>query len=342
MLERIFILLIILVIKSIFSAGDTALTYINRAKIAQLSKTDKKAKKIKTLMSNKNKFYSLIEVGITMIELFASAYVAETFVRDLVAILESSMDYNIALVLSLVIVTLVLSYFLLLFGAILPKRIARNNPQKVAYRIINILYPIAVLNVPFEKAINGSARVLEKLFNIPKEPEEKLTEKEIKMIIMEGKEEGVIEKSESEIMINTLKFDETPVKKVMVAIENADMINITDDFDKVLEKIRKHNYSRIPVFKAQKDNIIGILHSKDLLIHYIDTKQMEIDISEKLRTPIRVNEDEPIATTFQTMKDNNIAMVVVINKEGRNIGVVTMEDILEELVGNVLDEYDKK
>ena len=342
LLERILILLVILVIKSIFSAGDTALTYINRAKITQLAKTDKKAKKIKALMSNKNKFYSLIEVGITMIELFASAYAAETFVKDLAIVLEASMDYNIAIVLSLIIVTLVLSYFLLLFGAILPKRIARNNPQKTAYRIISILYPIAVLNVPFEKIINGSARFLEKLFNMPKEPEEKLTEKEIKMIIMEGKEEGVIEKSESEIMINTLKFDETPVKKVMVAIENADMINITDDFDKVLEKIRKHNYSRIPVFKAKKDNIIGILHSKDLLIHYIDTKQMEIDISEKLRTPIRVNEDEPIATTFQTMKDNNIAMVVVVNKDGKNIGIVTMEDILEELVGNVLDEYDKK
>lgn len=192
------IILIIVCIKAIFSASDTAFTYLNRAEIIQLSKKDKKAKKIRILMGDSNKFFEIVEVVINMCELLAGAVVSVTIVEYLIDTFEiMQVTTNISVLLSVVISTVILSYIMLVFGEVLPRRIARNKPKKVEYRFINILWIVSKLNYPFERLIDFSTNLFSKIFNIKQEPEERLTEKQLKMIIREAKDEGVLEKIKS-------------------------------------------------------------------------------------------------------------------------------------------------
>ena len=189
MFNTIIILLIIVGIKAIFSASDTAFTFLNKAEIKQLSKKDEKAEKIKILMEDSNKFFGIIEVVINMCELLAGVVISLTLVEFLIKIFTKILiPTNIAALISVIISTVIISYIMLVFGGVLPKRIARNKPKKVAYSFINILWGVAKLNYPFERLIDFSTDSFSKLFKIKEEPEEKLTEKQIKMIIKEAKD----------------------------------------------------------------------------------------------------------------------------------------------------------
>lgn len=335
------ILLIIVFIKSIFSAADTALTYINKAKISQLSKTNKKAKKIKILIENNHKFYGIIEVVITMCELFVSTIAAEEYVNRLAFELNNiSIASNIATGISIIIVTILLSYILLVFGAILPKKIARNNPEKTAFKIINVIWIVSKLNYPFEKLITFSINLFSKIFGIKENEKDKLTEKEIKMIILEGKEQGIVAKSEKDILFNALKFDDILVKKIMIPKEKIVFINIDDTKEKILENIKKYKLTRLPVFEKSKDNIVGILNVKDIAIQYAEQNKIELNLKKVIRNVMFVDQDEKISTIFKEMQVNRQAIAIVKNKEEKVVGLITMEDILEKIVGKIFDEFD--
>ena len=166
-MKVMFVILIIVWIKAIFTASETAFTYVNKAKIHQMSKKDRRAKRINEMLEKNHKLFGITEVGITICELFATIIAAETFVKSLAQFLvDNSIENDIAYVVSIVIVTLVLSYVLLVFGLLIPKRIARNDPEKTAFRLINILSLLAIINYPFEKLINFSTRVICKIFDI--------------------------------------------------------------------------------------------------------------------------------------------------------------------------------
>ncbi len=340
---NILILIIIVIIKAIFSAADTALVYISKPKISQLSKTDKKAKKIKKLIENNNKLYGTIEVVITMCELFATIIAAEEFVNKLTIILsQTGIEYVVSEVLSVIIITIVLSYMLLVFGAILPKKIARNNPEKIAFKLINIIWVISKINYPFEKMITISSKLFSKIFGIKENNKDKLTEKEIKMIITEGHEQGVIAKLEKEILFNALKFDDILVKNIMRPKEKIDFINIEDSKEKILENIEKYKYTRIPVYEKNKNNIIGIFNIKDIAIKYAEENKVDIKLKTMLRDVIFVEQNQKISETFRELQINSQSIAIVINEERKVVGLITMEDILEKIVGKIFDEFDKK
>lgn len=341
MLQKIVILGIIIFIKAIFSAGDTAFTYLNKAKISQESKKNKKAKKINTLLNNNTKFYGVIEVGITMTELIASAYAGEAFVKQLATILQQVyIPETIAIGVSIVIITLILSYFLLVFGAVLPKRIARNHPEQTAYRLINIIWAASKINYPFEKIIHGSTHFFAVLFGIKENEKQKLTEKEIKMMILEGKEQGVVNKIEKDIVFNALKFNDILVKNIMIPKEKIDFINIDDSTDTILANIVSNPYTRMPVYKENTDNILGVFNMKDIALEYAKNKNIDLDMNKFLRPVTFVDKEEKIATVFRNMQLNNIAMVIAVDTNKKVVGLLTSEDIIERLVGKIFDEYD--
>lgn len=341
MATRILILVVIIIVKAIFSAADTAFTYTSKFKIAQESKKNVKARKIKKMLDDKNRLFEIIEVGIIMAELLASAFVAEVFLGKLTDILVTkNISENAATILAVIIITVILSYVLLIFGTILPKKMARNNPEKTAYRLIGILQVLAIINIPFEKIIKVSIKVLSKILGIKDEPEDKLTEREIKMIIAEGRDQGVVDQIEKEIAIRALKFNDISVKEIMTSKENISFINIKEEPDKIIENIRKCKYTRIPIFNGTKDNIIGILNIKDLVLEETGTTKNRINLDKILRPVIVVPKGEKISSIFKIMKANRQGMVMIEDKEKKIIGLVTMEDILEELVGKIFDEYD--
>ncbi len=336
------IIFLITGIKGIFSAADTAFTYLNRAEITQLSKKDKKAKKIKILMDDTNKFFGIIEVGINMSELIASAYTSETIVNQFAFVLEKlPLPRNLSLFIAIAFMTVFLAYILLVFGGVIPKKIARNNPKKTAYQLADVLWVVAKLNYPFERLIDVSNRFFSKLFGLKEEKEEKMTEKQLKMIIREAREEGVLANIEKRIMFNALKANDLTVNRIMIPIEKADFINITDDLEKILANVKRYKYTRMPVYENNPQNVIGIFNIKDLIFEY-DKNQIETkSLTSLLRKAIYVEKQEKIFSIFQTLQKEKQVMAIVVEGQKQAIGVVTIEDIVEELVGKIFDEYDE-
>lgn len=344
MTVSIILLLIIVAIKALFSAADTAFTYINRTEIKLANKKDKKAEKIRILMEDSNKFYGIIEVVINMSELLASAVASLTILEYFAEYLEQVGFTEVyAMLISVAIITVILAYMMLVFGSVLPKRIARNNPKKVAYKLIPILWVVAKLNYPFERLINFSTNFFSKVFKIKQIPDEKLTEKQLKMIIKEAKNEGVLENLENRILLNTLKANDITVNKIMIPLEKAYLVNIDNEFSKIVYNIKKNRYTRIPVYKESKTNIIGIFNIKEAAIKYaetgINTKEQITDI---LQIPQYVNQNEKIFEVFKALQKNNRIFGIVRDEQNVPIGLISIEDILEKLVGKIFDEDDKK
>lgn len=337
------ITVLMVAIKAIFSAADTALTYLNKIRISQMSKKDKKARKIKAMLEDKNKFFGTIEVVITMIELLASTYTAAVFVNPLIRKITNlpiQVSYEVAVILALAIITIILSYILLVFGGILPRQIARNHPEKTAYRLINTVWIVSKLNKPFEKLVRKSTSIFKTIFGIQTDPKDRLTEKEIKMLIRESKDQGVIDKLEQEILFNTLKLDDITIKQIMIPKEKVTFINIEDTKEEIADKIQKYKYTRMPVYKGSTDNLIGLFNIKDIAIEYTKSNTVDLDINKFLRKIILVSKDEKVSEVFRMMQLNDQLMVAVVDDKRKVLGTVTMEDILEKLVGNIIDEYD--
>ena len=339
---KIIILGIIIYIKGIFSSAETAYTYLNKAKFNQMSKRKNKIKerKINKLLENKLSIFGTTEVGVTFAELLASAFAAEVFMSKLETQFEAlGLEKVPAYVISLVIITIILSYFTLVFGELLPKRIARNNPEKVAYKTANILTAFSKINYIFEKILVGSENLFAKIFGISNEPNEKLTEKEIKMIIAEGKEQGIFDEDERKLLYNALKFDDIKVKNIMIPKEKITFISMDSPEEKILETIRKCKYTRFPVYSKTKDNIVGVLNIKDILLN---KENANINLKQMLREPIYVSGEEKLDNIFKVMQLNNKHIAIVKDETGHAEGMITMEDIIEKLMGDILDEFDKK
>ncbi len=276
-----------------------------------------------------------------MAELFASAFVAEVYLEELSSFLiKNGIEERFAIVLATIIITVVLSYILLVFGGVLPKKIARNNPERTAYRLIGILQILAFINMPFEKLIKLSINIFSKVLGLKEEKEDKLTEREIKMIIAEGKDQGIVNQIEKEIATKALRFNEIAVKEIMILKENIKFINIKESSDRIIEDIRKCKFTRIPVFEGTRDNIIGILNIKDLILGDTVNIKKGIKLNELLRQVIVVPKETKISEVFKIMKSNRQGMVLIEDKDKKIVGLATMEDILERLVGKIFDEYD--
>ena len=217
------VLAIIVWIKSIFSAADTAFTYLNKAKFSQMSKKNFRAERIKQLLDNKTRFYGVVRSGATMCELLLSAIAAEAFVSTMVEKFNIfNLEKGIMYAIAIVIVAAVLSYFSLVFGELLPKRIAKNAPEKTAYRTVGFLYVISKINYPFEKLLKFSEKLFSRILGIKDEKKEKLTEQEIKMIIAEGKDQGMYDQNEKRLLVNALKFNNKKVKDALIPKEKID------------------------------------------------------------------------------------------------------------------------
>lgn len=339
---EIIVIVILIMIKAIFSSSDTAFTYLNKAEINQLSKKDRKARKIKFLMENSNRFFGVIELGLNLTELFASAYVSLTILESLADKIEQwPVRNDVAIFLSAIIVTVVLAYLMLVFGGVLPKKYARNHPKKVAFKLVNIIWIISKINYPFEKLISGTIKLFSKIFNLPNDPQEKLTERQIKMIITEGREEGLIASIEKKILFNALKLDDITVKKVMKPTEKVDFINVKQTFEEILENIETFRFSRMPVYDEDINNIVGILNIKDIALEYAKNKTVDMELTHLLRKPNFIYSEEKIFDAFKKLQKEKQVLAVVKDKNEEVVGIVSLEDILEKVVGNIADEYDE-
>jgi len=343
MISQLLILFILILLNAYFAATEIAFISLNDAKIERQAKEgNKKAKQIEKMLKNPSKFLATIQIGITFAGFLSSAFASETF-ADMLAPALNSIFPNVSIEvfkgISIVIITIILSFFTLVFGELVPKRIGMKYYEKIAYATIGIIRVISVITAPFVKTLTFSTNVVSKLFEIKENEEEIVTEEEIKMMIDEGEEKGTIELEEKEMINNIFLFNDITASEVMTHRTDIYAIEISSNIEDIVKELDEYKYSRIPVYEDTIDNIKGILFVKDLLKYYINKKQ--IKIKSMLREAYFTSENKQINELFKELQNNKMQMAIVIDEYGGTAGLLTMEDLLEEIVGNIFDEYDE-
>ncbi len=343
MFSQILILIILILLNAFFAASEIAFISLNDAKIAKQAKNgDKKAKQILKMLENPSRFLATIQIGITLAGFLSSAFASDAFASKLAPILNNlipTVSISVWQSLSIIIITMILSFFTLVFGELVPKRLAMKNYEKIAFATIGIIRFIYILTVPFVKLLTISTNIVSKLFGVSEKDEEVVTEEEIKMMVDEGEEKGSIEENERELINNVFEFNDTTVSEVMTHRTDIYALNIDMNVNELIEELEEYRYSRIPVYEDTIDEIKGILYLKDLL-KYVKSKR-NIKLKSIIRPAYFVAQSKPIDELFKELQKNNNQMAIVLDEYGGTAGLITMEDILEELVGDIFDEYDE-
>ena len=334
MVYNLLLLIILIAINGIFSASELAFLKINKYELKNKIKIhDKKAIQINKILSDQSAFLSTIQISITLAGFLASAFAADYFADYFLQIINISFISSSTLrTILVIIITFILSYVTLIFGELVPKKIAINNPYKIACLFIGLISFVKTFFSPLIKLLTLSTNFICKIFKI-KENEDKITEDEIKKIILLGNTEGVIEEKEKDYILNIFNFNDIEVEKIMTKKEDVVMIDINDDMKNILSTIKESKYTRFPVY--DKNKIIGILNVKDFILNYNELK----DLRSIVRTVNKYEYTEKIDDVFRMMQKNNESISLIYNKK-EMVGIVTIEDAIEEIVGNIFDEYD--
>lgn len=342
-MSRIIVLAILILINAFFAATEIAFISLNDAKIEKQAKEgNKKAKQIKKMLREPSKFLATIQIGITLAGFLSSAFAADAFADDLAPMLQNLIPLGLVAWrnISIILITIILSYFSLIFGELVPKRLAMRNSGKIAFGTIGIIRTISIITAPFVKLLTASTNGVSKLFGISGTDEETVTEEEIRMMVDVGEEKGSIKEEERELINNVFEFNDKVVSEIMIHRKDIYAIDINSDIDNILKELDEYKYSRIPVYEENIDNIVGMLFIKDLLANV--NKKEKVKIAKIIREPYFVSENKPIDELFRDLQKNKHQLAIVLDEYGGTAGLVTMEDIIEELVGNIFDEYDEE
>ena len=338
MLFSIIILIILIGINGIFSATELAFLSLDKIKLKQdIEAGNKKAISINKILSNPSSFLSTIQIGITLAGFLASAFAADYFTEYLLEIIDIKfLSPSVLETILVIIITIILSYITLVFGELVPKRIAINYSQQVAYTFITLIKIVNYIFYPLIKLLTISTELICKLLKI-KENNDKLTEEDIKKMILLGAYEGVVEEKEKDYILNVFKFNDINVSSVMTPKKDVIMLNISDDLKENILKIKQSKYTRFPVYDKDESNILGIINVKDLIIEHREKEKLEL--TDLIRPATRFEHNEKIDDVFRYMQEKNEG-ICLIYQNNKFIGIVTVEDAVEEIVGNIYDEYD--
>ncbi len=343
MITQLLILLLLILCNAYFAASEIAFISLNDAKIERKAKEgNKKAKQIEKMLKEPSRFLATIQIGITLAGFLSSAFASDTFASYLVPVLHEilpTISIEILRGISIVFITIILSFFTLVLGELVPKRLAMKYDEKIAFATIGIIRSLSLITAPFVKVLTVVTNIISKLFGISENEEETVTEEEIKMLIDEGEENGTIEEEEKEMLHNIFEFNDISVSEVMTHRMDVYAIEIHSNIEDIIKELDDYKYSRIPVYEETIDDIKGVLFIKDLIKYWQHRKPVKI--KNIMREAYFVSENKPINELFKDLQKNKIQMAIVIDEYGGTAGVVTMEDLLEEIVGNIFDEYDE-
>lgn len=341
---EIIILIILIGINAFFAASEIAFISLNDTKIELDAKEgNKKAIAIQKMLNNPSKFLATIQIGVTLAGFLSSAFASEAFAVKLSPILNKLIP-TISLAtwqtISIILITILLSFFTLIFGELVPKRVGMKYCEKLAYSTIGIIKVIALITAPFVKLLTNTTNLVSKLFGVTETDEEVVTEEEIRMMIDVGEEKGTIQKEEKEMINNVFEFNDRIVSEIMIPRRDIFALdaNITIG-NAILELAEDSRYSRIPVYEENIDNIIGIVYVKDIIL---SSKPKNSKLRTIIKDVYNIPETKMVNELFKELQKNKKQIAIVIDEYGSTAGLVTMEDILEELVGDIYDEYDNE
>lgn len=343
---EILLQVVLILINAFFAATELAVVSLNSTKLRKLEEDgNKTASKLLKMVEEPSGFLSTIQVAITLAGYLGSAFAAENFSGDLAnwifyGLGFQSLSLSALNTVSIVIITIILSYFTLVFGELVPKRIAMQKSYEVAKMACGVIRGMAFILRPviwlLSKSVNGVLRLLR--LKVEAE-EESVTEDEIRMMVDLGGEKGAIDEDEQEWIQNVFDFGDISVREAMTPRSDVDALPIDSTDQEILEMIRESGHSRLPVYEESVDTILGILNARDFLLDRNSGKNTPL--KNLLRSAHFVPETIKADNLFKEMQKEKIHIAIVVDEYGGTEGIITMEDLLEEIVGNIYDEFDK-
>ncbi len=338
----IFLQIFLILLNAVFACAEIAVISMNDNKLAKLTASgDKKAMRLSKLTEQPSQFLSIIQVGITLAGFFGSAFAADNFSEKLVSFLLSlglNLPVSTLNTISVISITLVLSYFTLVFGELVPKRIAMKNAESLALAMSGLLYFISKVFAPIVWFLTLSTNAILRIIGIdPNSDDDDVTEEDIRMMVDVGSEKGSININEKEMIQNVFEFDNKTAEEVMTHRTEVVILWLDENDDEWENKINANRHSRYPICDDIADNIVGILNTKDYF--RLKEKSRENIMKEAVNNAYYVPETVRTDILFQNMKKSRNHFAVVFDEYGGMSGVITMNDLLEQIVGNLDDDY---
>ena len=343
MIGSIFLLVILILLNAVFASAEIAVLSMNEAKLKLLTEQgNKKAIKLTKLTRQPARFLATIQVAITLAGFLSSAFAADYFAEPLVSmLLQAGIPVPVKVLnsLSVIVITILLSYFSLVFGELVPKRIAMKKAESLALSLAGILYTVSRVTAPLVSLLTVSTNGVLKLLGInPEATEEQVTEEEIRMMLSEGSQQGTIAKDETEIIQNVFDFDDTSAEQICTHRIDVLSLNYEDSLNTWEELIFNSRHTYYPVYGKNTDNIVGILNTRDYFRTSIKTKESILKNAQE--TPWFVPENRKANVLFQEMKKSRHYFAVLIDEYGGMSGIITLHDLMEALVGDLYEEED--
>ena len=337
-----FILQIVLIaVNALFASSEIAVISMSEARLKILAEEgDRRAKRLMALTRQPAKFLATIQVAITLAGLLGGAFAAENFadpIVDLILSLGASVPRQALHSAVVVLITLVLTYFSIVFGELVPKRLAMKKTEALSLQLSGILYFMSKLCAPLVWLLTVSTNALLRLLGIdPNQNEEVVTEDEIKMMLMEGSQQGTIENDENEIIQNVFDMNDTTAEEVSTRRRDVVCLYLADEMDVWAQTIRDHLYTYFPVCGESQDDVVGVLNTKDYF--RLDDLSRRSVMKHAVDKPFFVPEGIRADALFSRMKQERKYFAIVIDEYGGMSGIVTVHDLMEELVGTMDDE----
>lgn len=336
---QIILIVILTMVNAIFAAAEMAIVSVNRGRIESEAKAgDKKAQKLLKVMNNSSKFLATIQVAITFAGFLSSASAATSLAKYLTPIFRGAPWANEA---SVVVITIILSYITLVFGELFPKQIALQRAEAVAKLTVVPVQVVGVITRPFVWLLSASTNLLLKIVPIDfTEEEDKMTRDEMLSIIEKSRKTGIIAPDEFHMLEGIISFSDKMAREVMVPRTDAFMVDIEDGSSDNITAILNKPYSRVPVYKADKDKVIGVVHIKNILRAAHHKGFSAVDLADVMIEPLFVPETMTIDDLLLEFQKTQQQLAILLDEYGGVVGLVTIEDLLEEIVGEIDDESD--
>ena len=324
---QLLIILVLVALSAFFSSSETALTTVNKIRIRTLADAgDSRAAMVLKVTGNPGKMLSAILIGNNIVNMYASS---------LTTLLSSKLFGNEMVGAA----TGVITFLILIFGEITPKTSATLSSEKMSLRCAGVIFVLMVLFTPFIFVINKLSLLVLKLVGVdPNKKAESITEDELRTIVEVSHEEGVIETEEKKMINNVFDFGDSVAKDVMVPRIDMAFVDVNASYEEVIEIFRQEKYTRFPVYEETTDNVIGILNVKDILLA---GEREQFSVRDYLRAPYYTYEFKKVSELMVEMKKANVNIIIVLDEYGATAGLITLEDMLEEIVGDIRDEYDE-
>lgn len=338
---------VLIFINAYLAMAETAITLLNDSKVEKLADSgSKKAKRVLQITKKPSVFLSVIQICITFTCILIAITAAHSFaplLSNAFSSLMPSVSAKFINALSILIISLIVSYVSLVFGEFVPRKIAMQKPEKIAFSVATSLVFLIKITKPVSKMYSLTTNLFVRIFGFdPNVNEGSVTEEEIRMLVDVGEEKGVIENTQKEMINNIFEFDDVLVAEIMTHRTDIIAVDAEDPLADVVTRAIEHGYSRIPVFEDELDNIVGIAYIKDLLKYVGGNLPKTKKMKDIMRPAFYVPKTLKCSKLFKEMSERHVQMAIVVDEYGGTSGIVTLEDLLESIVGNIQDEYDNE